>query len=88
MIQDISIDNEDMGFEKIADDSIVFACANPIPEIGPWGKTTWETTDILQKRHGKQISVADELLAHGPYSEWNGPPLWSPDRYPHGGARA
>lgn len=23
-----------------------------------WGKTTWETTDILLKRHGKRISVA------------------------------
>lgn len=23
-----------------------------------WGKTTWETTDILQERHGKNISVA------------------------------
>ena len=23
-----------------------------------WGKTTWETTHILQKRHGKDISVA------------------------------
>jgi aldehyde:ferredoxin oxidoreductase len=23
-----------------------------------WGKTTWETTDILRKRHGKRISVA------------------------------
>jgi aldehyde:ferredoxin oxidoreductase len=32
--------------------------------------------------------VADELLAHGPYSDWNGPPLWPPDRYPHGGTRA
>lgn len=32
--------------------------------------------------------VADELFAHGPYSEWNGPPLWSLDRYPHGGTRA
>jgi aldehyde:ferredoxin oxidoreductase len=32
--------------------------------------------------------VADELLAHGPYSEWNGPPLWSLDKYPHGGTRA
>ena len=37
MIHDISIDNEDVGFEKIADDSIVFACANPIPNIWPWG---------------------------------------------------
>ena len=23
-----------------------------------WGKTTWETTDILQKRHGRDVSVA------------------------------
>lgn len=23
-----------------------------------WGKTTWETTDILQERHGKDVSVA------------------------------
>jgi aldehyde:ferredoxin oxidoreductase len=32
--------------------------------------------------------VAEELDAHGPYPEWDGPPLWSLDRYPHGGTRA
>ncbi len=32
--------------------------------------------------------VADELGSHGQYQEWDGPPLWSLDRYPHGGARA
>ena len=32
--------------------------------------------------------VADELEAHGPYPEWDGPPLWHLDRYPHGGTRA
>ena len=32
--------------------------------------------------------VADELDAHDPYPEWDGPPLWSLDRYPHGGTRA
>jgi aldehyde:ferredoxin oxidoreductase len=32
--------------------------------------------------------VADEIFTHGPYPEWNGPPLWSLDRYPHGGTRA
>nr|QNO42314.1 hypothetical protein KODGCDNG_00001 [Methanosarcinales archaeon ANME-2c ERB4]QNO43023.1 hypothetical protein HGKCJMEE_00001 [Methanosarcinales archaeon ANME-2c ERB4]QNO43201.1 hypothetical protein IMGOGGGD_00001 [Methanosarcinales archaeon ANME-2c ERB4]QNO45296.1 hypothetical protein FDHENAIA_00010 [Methanosarcinales archaeon ANME-2c ERB4]QNO45526.1 hypothetical protein MALFCOLD_00001 [Methanosarcinales archaeon ANME-2c ERB4] len=28
--------------------------------------------------------VADELEAHGPYPDWNGPPLWSPHEYLHG----
>lgn len=32
--------------------------------------------------------VADELEAHGPYPEWDGPPLWPLDRHPHGGRRA
>jgi len=32
--------------------------------------------------------VADELEAHGPYLEWDGPPLWPLDRHPHGGRRA
>jgi aldehyde:ferredoxin oxidoreductase len=31
--------------------------------------------------------VADELGAHGPYPEWDGPPLWPLDRYPHGEVR-
>lgn len=49
------------------------------------------TTGIPMREWLEQIGlkyVADELFAHGPYSEWNGPPLWSLDRYPHGGARA
>ena len=48
-------------------------------------------TGIPTRKWLEQIGlkyVADELFAHGPYSEWNGPPLWSLDRYPHGGARA
>ena len=32
--------------------------------------------------------VADELDAHGMYTEWDGPPLWSLKKYPHGGTRA
>jgi aldehyde:ferredoxin oxidoreductase len=32
--------------------------------------------------------VADELEANIPYPEWNGPPLWPLDKYPHGGERA
>ena len=32
--------------------------------------------------------VADELERHGVYPDWDGPPLWPLDRYPHGGARA
>ncbi len=32
--------------------------------------------------------VADELEAHGPYREWDGPPLWPLEKYPHGGRRA
>ena len=32
--------------------------------------------------------VANELEAHGPYARWDGPPLWSLDKYPHGGTRA
>ena len=32
--------------------------------------------------------VADELGAHGPYSQWDGPPLWALSDYPHGGIRA
>ncbi|HEC33719.1 MAG TPA: aldehyde ferredoxin oxidoreductase [Chloroflexi bacterium] len=32
--------------------------------------------------------VADELEAHGPYPQWDGPPPWPLDRYPHGGKRA
>ena len=31
--------------------------------------------------------VADELEAHSPYHEWDGPPLWSLESYPHGGTR-
>lgn len=33
-------------------------------------------------------TVADELEAHGPYPEWDGPPLWPLEAYPHGGTRA
>jgi len=32
--------------------------------------------------------VADELESHGPYPEWDGPPLWPLREYPHGGMRA
>jgi len=32
--------------------------------------------------------VADELEAHGPYPQWDGPPPWPLDKYPHGGKRA
>ena len=32
--------------------------------------------------------VADEIEAHGPYPEWDGPPLWPLNKYPHGGTRA
>ena len=32
--------------------------------------------------------VAAELEAHGQYSDWDGPPLWSLDKYPSGGRRA
>jgi aldehyde:ferredoxin oxidoreductase len=28
--------------------------------------------------------VADEFEAHGPYPDWDGPPLWPPLEYPHG----
>ncbi len=33
-------------------------------------------------------SVADELEAHGPYQDWDGPRLWPLTQYPHGGRRA
>jgi aldehyde:ferredoxin oxidoreductase len=33
-------------------------------------------------------NVADELERHGPYQEWDGPPLWPLEKYPHGGRRA
>ena len=32
--------------------------------------------------------VADEFEKHGAYPEWDGPPLWAPEKYPHGGSRA
>ena len=32
--------------------------------------------------------VADELEAHGPYQNWDGPQLWRLNEYPHGGKRA
>jgi len=32
--------------------------------------------------------VADELEAHGPYPQWDGPSPWPLDKYPHGGKRA
>jgi aldehyde:ferredoxin oxidoreductase len=32
--------------------------------------------------------VADELETHQPRPAWDGPPLWSAEQYPHGGARA
>lgn len=32
--------------------------------------------------------VADELAANTPYPEWDGPVLWSLNKYPHGGCRA
>lgn len=28
--------------------------------------------------------VADEIEEHAPYPEWDGPPLWPLDKYPHG----
>ena len=33
-------------------------------------------------------NVAGELEAGGPYPDWDGPPLWPPEKYPHGGERA
>ncbi len=32
--------------------------------------------------------VADELESNMPYPDWDGPPLWPLDKYPHGGTRA
>lgn len=32
--------------------------------------------------------VADELEGHMSYPDWDGPPLWPLNKYPHGGARA
>jgi aldehyde:ferredoxin oxidoreductase len=32
--------------------------------------------------------VADEIESNLPYKDWSGPPLWSLDKYPHGGLRA
>ncbi len=32
--------------------------------------------------------IADELETNDPYSDWDGPSLWSLDKYPHGGKRA
>ncbi|MEM3402477.1 MAG: aldehyde ferredoxin oxidoreductase C-terminal domain-containing protein, partial [Candidatus Hadarchaeales archaeon] len=32
--------------------------------------------------------VADELERNIPYPDWDGPPYWPLERYPHGGTRA
>jgi aldehyde:ferredoxin oxidoreductase len=48
-------------------------------------------TGIPMREHLEQIGlkyIADELEAHGHYSDWEGPSLWPLDRYPCGGIRA
>lgn len=32
--------------------------------------------------------VADEIEANSPYPDWDGPPYWPLEKYPHGGTRA
>jgi len=48
-------------------------------------------TGIPTREHLEQLDlkyVADELETNCPYPDWDGPPLWSLDKYPHGGKRA
>jgi len=47
------------------------------------GIPTREILEILGLKY-----IADELEAHSPYKEWDGPPLWPLKSYPHGGKRA
>ena len=52
-----------------------------------WDLKTGIPTRETLERFGLKY-VADELDAHGPYPQWDGPPFWPLGRYPHGGVRA
>jgi aldehyde:ferredoxin oxidoreductase len=49
-------------------------------------KTGLPTRSTLEKL--KLESVADELERDTPFPEWEGPILWSLEKYPHGGTKA
>lgn len=51
----------------------------------------WDQTGTPARKTLEHLGlkyVADELESHGPYPDWDGPPLWPLNKYPHGGARA
>ncbi len=52
-----------------------------------WEPENGVPTRATLEKYGLKY-VADELASHGPYKEWDGPPLWALDKYPHGGKRA
>jgi len=52
-----------------------------------WDSENGVPTRQTLKRLGLKY-VADEIESHGTYPEWDGPPLWPLDKYPHGGKRA
>ncbi len=56
-------------------------------QLRGWDLKTGIPTRATLERLGLK-RVADELESHGPYPDWDGPPLWPLDKYPHGGARA
>lgn len=55
--------------------------------IRGWDSETGIPTRQTLERFGLKY-VADELESHSSYPDWDGPPLWPSDKYPHGGKRA
>jgi len=56
-------------------------------KIRGWNPETGVPTRATLERFEMKY-VVDELESHIPYPEWDGPPLWPLDKYPHGGTRA
>lgn len=52
-------------------------------ELRGWDRETGIPTKTTLEKLGMKY-VVDELEANMPYPEWNGPPLWPPERYPRG----
>ncbi|MDI6642724.1 MAG: aldehyde ferredoxin oxidoreductase family protein [Candidatus Hodarchaeaceae archaeon] len=55
-------------------------------QLRGWDLQTGIPTRAMLERLGLKY-VADELESHGPYPDWDGPPLWPLNKYPHGGKR-
>jgi len=51
----------------------------------------WSREGVPTRTKLKELDleyVADEFERNQPYPDWDGPPLWAQEKYPHGGSRA